>query len=202
MNESLWNFILIDVQDALLLNHYARFSNESINDEAGNNVVHCNCCTEYGVWRKNHPLHKKKLQEYADQPFHYRVYPDKQVVVVENNEPLILMGKIYSTKCTGKVFTTGYHPYKCEHCNNLLHGSKSSPLLRKYNRTKRIKNPKCDHLRATKKRVAHKFCSVEDIEAALSHQSQLAKIHKENSKRLSTRVEELFHMIVTQLIHF
>ena len=146
----------------------------------------------------NHPVHKKKLPEYADQPFHYRVCPDKQVVVVENNKPLVLMGTIHSNKCIGKAFTTGYHPYKC------VHGSKSSPLLRKYNRAKSIKNPRCDHLRATncKKGVAHKFCSVEDIEAALSHQSQSAKIHRERANDYQQELRNLNGMIVTQLIHF
>ena len=105
---------------------------------------------------------------------------------------MVYIGTIHSIKCTGTAFTIGKHPYKCIHCHDLVSG-KSSPLLRKYNRAKHLKNPRSDDLRATRKGVVHKFCTVPQIETALYHQRQMMKIHKDKSLKLSATVERMLY---------
>ena len=46
---------------------------------------------------------------------------------------------------------------------------KSSPLLRKLNRSSTLKHPRIEELRATKVGVSHQFCSSSDLEKALQH---------------------------------
>lgn len=118
--------------------------------------------------------------------------PDKQVKVMEQGKSVVYTGTIYSTKCTGIACTNGDHPYMCAYCFELTCG-KSSPLLRKFNRSKKLKNPRCNDLRATKRGVVHKFCSVPQISNALSHQTQLAKMHKDKNTKLLATIEKMLH---------
>lgn len=89
----------------------------------------CTCCTEYVSWKKSHPNESKKLQQYADKPFHY-ITCHKKVTVVENGEDIVYTGTIYSTKCGGIACTNSNHPHICPQCFELTCG-KSSALLRK-----------------------------------------------------------------------
>jgi len=57
-----------------------------------------------------------------------------------------------------------------------------------------LKNPRCDELRATKRGVAQKFCSVPHITNALSHQNQVAKMHKDKNVKLQQTVERMLHL--------
>ena len=81
----------------------------------------------------------------------------------------------------------------CAHCFELARG-KSSHLLRMLHRSKKLKNPRCDELRATKRGVVHKFCSVPHLTNALSHQNQVAKMHKDKNVKLLATVERMLHL--------
>ena len=129
--------------------------------------IQCTCCTAYKEWTKNYPDESKKLQQYADKLFHYTVRPDKQVKVLVQGKWVLHTGTIYSTKCASIVRTKGDHPYMRTYCFELTHG-KSSPLLKKFNRSK---NLRCNDLRAIKRGVVYKFCSVSHITNTSSHQT-------------------------------
>jgi len=81
----------------------------------------------------------------------------------------------------------------CAHCFELARG-KSSHLLRMLHKSKKLKNPRCDELCATKRGVVHKFCSVPHLTNALSHQNQVAKIHKDKNVKLLATVERMLHL--------
>jgi len=69
----------------------AKSSNQQLimpNDHDGE-VKICTCCTEYMAWKKNHPDECRKLQQYADRPFHYKVFPEKQVTVMQQGERVV-----------------------------------------------------------------------------------------------------------------
>ena len=74
----------------------------------------------------------------SSDPVFYKVFPSKKVSVVQNGNTLVYTGTIHAVGCTGNAFASGSHPYQCNACFNLVHG-KSSQLLRKYNRSKKLK---------------------------------------------------------------
>ena len=126
--------------------------------------IHCTCCIVYKDWKRTTPMNLRNyssILQYADKPFHYTVCPDKQVKMLEQGKLVMHTGTIYSTKCAGIACTNGDHPYMCAHCFELTHGKSS--LLKKFNRSKTLKNPRCNDLRATKRGVVHKFCSASQI---------------------------------------
>ena len=98
---------------------------------------------------ENHPINCQKLKDMANVPIYYKVFPSKNVAVVENGNDIVYTGTIHSVACTGKAFSSGSHPFQCDSCFDLVHG-KSSSLLRKYNCSETLKYPRTDPSRATK----------------------------------------------------
>ena len=126
-------------------------------------TANCSCCEEYRIWKESYPTDIQKLKEISDNPSFYKAFPSKKVTVVEDGSNVVYTGTIHAVACTGKAFCGGSHPYQCNACFQLVHG-KSSQLLRKYNRSKKLKNPRNDSYRAARPGVTYKFCSPGDIE--------------------------------------
>ena len=161
-------------------------------DKSIGNEIQCNCCFQYKAWKQNHPSSAEKLLQFADKPFHYDVLPEKDVTVIINKKEQQYRGTIISTSCTGTALSLGKHPYQCTKCYSLEHG-KSSPLLRKFNRSKHLKHPRSESSRATKVGLTHKFCTESDIKnALLIQQKKKSKLQKKNQKLMS-KMEMLLH---------
>ena len=164
---------------------------EATNDPDGT-TVNCSCCEEYRIWKESHPTDFQKLKEISDNPSFYKAFPSKKVTVVEDGSNVVYTGTIHAVACTGKAVSGGSHPYQCNACFQLVHG-KSSQLLRKYNRSKKLKNPRNDAYRAARSGVTHKFCSPGDIENALKFKTVKAKIEKEKVNRLNCKIEKMLN---------
>lgn len=161
-------------------------------DKSLRSEIQCDCCHQYKLWKKKHPLSAEKLLKVAEKPFHYIVLPDKDVTLVLNEEERQYKGTIISTSCSGMALSFGKHPYQCTQCYSLEHG-KSSPLLRKFNRSKHLKHPRSEISRATKVGVTHKFCSQSTIQnAAHIQQKKKAKLKAKNNS-LMLKLEKELH---------
>ena len=79
-------------------------------------TVNCSCCKEYKVWKESHPIDCQKLKDMANEPIYYKVFPSKNVAVVENGNDIVYTGTIHSVACTGKAFSSGSHPFQCDSC--------------------------------------------------------------------------------------
>jgi len=163
--------------------------------QAANNpygvTINCGCCEEYRIWKESHPTDFQRLKNMSSDPV---VFPSKRQIyshlVVQNGNTLVYTGTIHAVGCTGNAFASGSHPYQCNACFNLVHG-KSSQLLRKYNRSKKLKNPRSDLYRATKPGVTHKFCTPSNIEDALQLKTVKVKTEKEKVNRLNCKIEKM-----------
>ena len=161
-------------------------------DESVITDVQCNCCHLYKLWKKKHPSTAEKLVKLARRPLHYRVLPEKHVTVILNGKEQQYKGTIISTSCSGMALPFGRHPYQCTPCYALEHG-KSSPLLRKYNRSKHLKYPRSDSNRAINVGVTHQFCSESHVKnAALIQRKKKAKLKAKNNS-LTSKLEKELH---------
>lgn len=155
--------------------------------------INCVCCSNYKTWTQKHTLDAQKLKEQAKISVHYKVYADKTVKVVVDKQEVIYTGTIHSVNCSGDALSNGRHPYQCFQCYSLVHDNNSS-LLRKFNRAKSLKNLQSDTTRATKVGVAHKYCSVSQIESALHVKSVKAKTRKDKlNYKLQNMLSDNWH---------
>lgn len=87
--------------------------------------------------------------------------------------------------CRGTASSSGPHSYICIACNALIHG-KTSALNQRLLRNSTLKHPRSDTMHATKIDVNHKFCAMEQIDTAFSHQ-------KANQKKQQQKMSSLIH---------
>ena len=76
-------------------------------------------------------------RNYSNMLINHSIIQFVLVKVLEQGKWVLHTGTIYSTKCTSIAHTNGDHPYMCAYCFELTHGK--SPLLRKFNRSKKLK---------------------------------------------------------------
>ena len=99
--------------------------------------------------------------------------PSEEVVIEVDGQQVKYNGTIRALPaspmgaCTRIAKRTGAHPFTCDACDALVRGQ-SSTLNRRLYRNKKLKNPRSDQQRATKRGVSHKYCSKEHLQTALA----------------------------------
>ena len=140
---------------------------ESYTDQACS--TSCECCDTYRKWKSTHIQQAKSLQALANEPRLYQMLPSEEVVIEVNGQQVRYTGTIQALPaspmgaCTGIAKQTLSHPYTCD---ALVHGQ-SSPLNRRLCRNDKLKHPRSDQQRATKRGVSHKYCSKEHLQSAV-----------------------------------
>lgn len=156
----------------LWTDHRQKESEEIICSSGDQKVaVSCDCCTKYTEWKEKHQDASRVLQSIADMPCYYRVSNETIKIDKTSYETTIrAMHLAPLGACKGVALKSGPHPYICDACEALQHG-KNNQLLHKLGRASKLKHPRTEQNRATKRGVSHKYCSKEHLETALHNRA-------------------------------